>query len=257
MPSPVEPEDCRVVRPSGCDRRSRRRVQTGWRYWPFSMHNDCRAAHLRETDCVAGVGGLELRNGVANYPFETPREFAPSALNFGHGLSCSAGPTQLGLGSAGTSASAAARTLAIVSASPSKARIGRDLFRSEDDRPASSTATPLLSLRWTLRAKRACVLITDAEPARRALLTPPAPMGLRGVWVVAARCCASPPARCCAELWLTIRRHTKCHSIGRYSERGPQQCLRLRVDGIIFIARRCGGSAQSISYVRSHCARCA
>jgi hypothetical protein len=24
-------------------------------------------------------------------------------------------------------------------------------------------------------------------------------MGLRGVWVVAARCCASPPARCCAD----------------------------------------------------------
>jgi len=28
---------------------------------------------------------------------------------------------------------------------------------------------------------------------------PSAPMGLRGVWVVAARCCARPPARCCAD----------------------------------------------------------
>ena len=37
------------------------------------------------------------------------------------------------------------------------------------------------------------MVITDAEPARLAPLTPPAPMGLRGVWVVAARCCASPP----------------------------------------------------------------
>src|SRR5205085_4754620 len=71
-----------------------------------------------------------------------------------------------------------------------KARIGRDLFRSEDDPPAAKPTTPLLSLRWTLRAKRACVVITDAEPDRIAPLTPPAPMGLRGVWVVAARCCA-------------------------------------------------------------------
>src|SRR6266478_8381275 len=73
-----------------------------------------------------------------------------------------------------------------------KARIGRDLFRSEDDPAAAKPATPLLSLRWTFRAKRACVVITDAEPDRLAPLTPPAPMGLRGVWVVAARCCASP-----------------------------------------------------------------
>jgi hypothetical protein len=58
-----------------------------------------------------------------------------------------------------------------------KARIGRDLFRSEDDPPVSKPATPLLSLRWTFRAKGACVVSTDAEPVRRALLTPPAPGG--------------------------------------------------------------------------------
>jgi hypothetical protein len=130
-----------------------------------------------------------------------------------------------------------------------KARIGRDLFRSEDDQPAAKPATPLLRLRWTFRANRACVVITDAEPARLAPLTPPAPMGLRGVWLVAARCCAEP--------WLPFVGVTKCHSIGRYTEGDCQQCLRLRVDGISFIARRCGGTAQSISYVRSHCARCA
>src|SRR2546430_2138724 len=61
-----------------------------------------------------------------------------------------------------------------------KARIGRDLFRSEDDPAAAKPATPLLSLRWTFRAKRACVVSTDAEPDRLAPLTPPAPMGLRG-----------------------------------------------------------------------------
>ena len=39
--------------------------------------------------------------------------------------------------------------------------MGRDLFRSEDDPPAAKPATPLLSLRWTFRAKRACVVITE------------------------------------------------------------------------------------------------
>ena len=34
------------------------------------------------------------------------------------------------------------------------------------------------------------MVVTDAEPERLAPLTPPAPLGLRGVWVVAARCCA-------------------------------------------------------------------
>src|SRR5919198_5581969 len=57
-------------------------------------------------------------------------------------------------------------------------------------RQSAKPATPLLSLRWTLCAKRACVVSTDAEPDRLAPLPPPAPMGLRGVWVVAARCCA-------------------------------------------------------------------
>src|SRR6266480_6471789 len=67
-----------------------------------------------------------------------------------------------------------------------KARIGRDLFRSEDDRPAAKPATPLLSLRWTFRAKRACVVITDAEPDRLAPLTPPAPMGFHLPFIVGA-----------------------------------------------------------------------
>jgi hypothetical protein len=32
-----------------------------------SVHDDCRAAHLRETDCVAGMVGFELRNVAASY----------------------------------------------------------------------------------------------------------------------------------------------------------------------------------------------
>src|SRR5438445_3865692 len=160
-----------------------------------------RAAHLRETDCVAGHVRFELRNVVANYPFESSRGFPGSEPNCGHGdhsrLSCSTGIRSSGLGSAGIFSKRSARSWPSCGVAE-KARIGRDLFRSEDDPPAAKPATPLLSLRWTFRAKRACAVITDAEPYRLALLTPPAPMGLRGVWVVAARCGAIPPARRCS-----------------------------------------------------------
>jgi hypothetical protein len=54
---------------------------------------------------VAGHVRFELRNVVANYPFESSRESSRSEPNSGHGdhsrLSCSAGDTQLGPGSAG------------------------------------------------------------------------------------------------------------------------------------------------------------
>jgi hypothetical protein len=59
----------------------------------------CGAAHLRETDCVAGHVRLELRNVVANYPFESSRGFPRSEPNSGHGdhsrLSCGLAETQL------------------------------------------------------------------------------------------------------------------------------------------------------------------
>src|SRR5437899_6522225 len=156
----------------------------------------------RRLDCLAGHVRFELRNVVANYPFESSRGFPGSEPNSGHGdqsrLSCSAGIRSSGLGSAGVFSKRSARTLAITR----RRREGTNWPRSLSIRngpAAAKPATPLLSLRWTLRAKRACVVITDAEPDRLAPLTPPAPMGLRGVWVVAARCCASPPARCCAD----------------------------------------------------------
>jgi hypothetical protein len=131
-------------------------------------------------DCVAGHEGLELRNVVANYAFESSRGFAHSEPNSRHGdhsrLSCGAADTQLGLGPA--------RMLTRPSCGVAeKAGLAGSLF-------VKNLATPSLSLRWTCRAKRACVVITDAEPDRLAPLTPPAPMGLRGVSVVAARCCA-------------------------------------------------------------------
>ena len=107
----------------------------------------------------------DLRNVVANYPFENSRRFAGNQSNSGQGdhsrLSCNAGDTQLG---------------PAASIPRPRAHVGPKMIR-----PAAKPATPLLSLRWTFRAKRACVVITDAEPDRLAPLTPPAPIGLRGV----------------------------------------------------------------------------
>src|SRR5262247_2557605 len=54
-----------------------------------------------------------------------------------------------------------------------KARIGRDLFRP----PAAKPATPLLSLRWTFRAKRACVVITDCSSHPASADGPPRGLG--------------------------------------------------------------------------------
>ena len=88
-----------------------------------------------------------------------------------------------------------------------KARIGRGFCRSKDAPPAAKPAIPLRTLRWTLGAKRACVVIKDIEPDRLAPLAPPAPIGLRGVWVVAARLCAG-----------TIERSVVCPSANL---RGP------------------------------------
>jgi hypothetical protein len=54
----------------------------------------------RRLDCLAGHVRLELRNVVANYPFESSRGFPGSEPNSGQGdhsrLSCSAGDKQLG-----------------------------------------------------------------------------------------------------------------------------------------------------------------
>src|SRR5215471_10059030 len=51
-------------------------------------------------DCLAGVGGLELRNVVAKYPFERSHRFPGIQPNSGHRdysrLSCGIEDTQLG-----------------------------------------------------------------------------------------------------------------------------------------------------------------
>jgi hypothetical protein len=134
-------------------------------------------------DCVAGHVRFDLRNVDANYPFEKSRRFAGNQPNSGHGdhsrLSCGAGDTQLGPGGQHPA--------------PSRTRW------SKDDPPVAKPSTPLLSLRWTFRAKRACVVITDAEPDRLAL----SPRQRR--WASAGfgwwRRAVAPtlPARCCAD----------------------------------------------------------
>src|SRR3989454_12855465 len=105
-------------------------------------------------------------------------------------LSCSAGDTQLGTGFCRDLQQAFCTDVGHHAASPRRHELAAISFVQKMIRRRQKPATPLLSLRWTLRAKRACVVITDAEPDRLAPLTPPAPIGLRGVWVVAARCFA-------------------------------------------------------------------
>src|SRR5437870_13170723 len=96
-------------------------------------------------------------------------------------LSCSAGDKQLGAGVLRGSSAAFCTDVGHHAASPRRHELAAISFVQKMIRRRQKPATPLLSLRWTFRAKRACVVITDAEPDRLAPLTPPAPMGLRGV----------------------------------------------------------------------------
>jgi hypothetical protein len=87
------------------------------------------------------VGGLELRNVVANYPFEKSCRFAAIRPNFAHGdhsrLSCSAGDTQLGLGYAGIYTDVGHQRRR------REGTIGRDLFRSEDEPPGGKASNTI------------------------------------------------------------------------------------------------------------------
>src|SRR5215470_238360 len=98
--------------------------------------------------CLAGHVGLELRNVVANYPFESSRGFAGSKANSGHGdhsrLSCGAGGTQLGAGASIPRASSRTRWSSICIAELTR-KLARDFCRSKDDPPAAKPATPLRS----------------------------------------------------------------------------------------------------------------
>ena len=134
----------------------------------------CDPARLRSNvswwrpDCVAGVRGLELRNVVANYPFESSRGFPRSEPNSGHGdhsrLSCSAGDTHVG-----TSASVLHGRWPSCGVAE-KARIGRDLFRSEDDPPAAKPTIPLLRRLARLDAAKAASHCTVPSNNKRGRL---------------------------------------------------------------------------------------
>ena len=139
-----------------------------------------RAAHLQETDCVAGHVRFELRNVVANYPFESSRGFPEIPAKFW--------PWRLFAFELRRGGNAA-------------------LVMAVRARTTAKPAIPLLTLRWTLSAKRACVVITDTKLDRLAPFAPPAPMASagfgwwrravaparsRGVLHVQAQTCAGP-----------------------------------------------------------------
>src|SRR6266480_7288479 len=125
----------------------------------------------------------DLRNVVANYPFEKSLRFAGIQPNSGHRdhsrLSCDVVDTQLGRGSQQVFSRGPWSSSCI-------AEMARTAAISADPKMIQWRANPatlLLSLRWTFSAKRACVVITGTEPDRLSSSPPPAPMGLRGVWV--------------------------------------------------------------------------
>jgi hypothetical protein len=100
-------------------RRVRVHRKTDRRFdWPDVLRLPSSHLGCGRPDCVAGHVRFELRNVVANYPFESSRGFPGSEPNSGQGdhsrLSCGAGIRSSGLGSAGIFSKRSARTLAIM-----------------------------------------------------------------------------------------------------------------------------------------------
>ena len=94
---------------------------------------------------MAGHVRFELRNVVANYPFESSREFSRSEPNSGHGdhsrLSCSAGDTQLGAGFCRDLQQALRTAVGHDSASPRRRDLAAISFVQKMIRPAAKPAT--------------------------------------------------------------------------------------------------------------------
>jgi hypothetical protein len=102
-----------------------------------------RLDHSRpRPDCVAGHVRFELRNVVANYPFESSRGFPRSEPNSGHGdhsrLSCSAGDTQLGAGFCRDLQQALCTDVGHDSASPRRHELAAISFDQKMIRPRQS-----------------------------------------------------------------------------------------------------------------------
>ena len=110
--------------------------------------------------------------------------FEPNSSHGGHSrLSCSAVDAELGAGFCRDLQQTFCTDVGHHAASPRRHKLAA-IAPDPKMINAANPAIALLSLRWTLLAKRACVVTTDSEPDRLAPLTPPAPMGLRGDWVV-------------------------------------------------------------------------
>ena len=102
-------------------------------------------------DCLAGHVRFELRNVVANYPFESSRGFPRSEPNSGHGdhsrLSCSAGDTQLGAGFCRDLQQALCTDVGHDSASPRRHELAAISFDPKMIRRATTSNTIALNRR--------------------------------------------------------------------------------------------------------------
>src|SRR5256714_4577654 len=125
-------------------------------------------------DCVAGVGGLELRNVVANYPFERSHRFAGIQPNSGFGdysrLSCGLAETQLR--SARILVASITRLLAALIAptalwpAPASVHRGRAPHMSWGRRPRHQDKIHTLRIS---RRRSSSLLVQDSERARIAI----------------------------------------------------------------------------------------
>jgi hypothetical protein len=113
----------------------------------------------RRPDWLAGVGGLELRNVGAKYPFERSHRF-PVISRIAAAETIRVRAATVG-GAARASCQDLGRMLALA---------GFAAIFCRDDLAAANPAIPLLPLRWTFPAKRASVVVTDSEPGRLAPL---------------------------------------------------------------------------------------
>src|SRR5919198_884009 len=119
-------------------------TQGGSRVREFRSHGSVRGALSNERPY------RDLRNVVVNYPFESSRGFPRSEPNSGHGdhsrLSCSAGIRSFLPGCSASALYVRKPSFGVAE----KARIGRDLFRSEDDPPAASQQAVQGTSGWSL-----------------------------------------------------------------------------------------------------------
>jgi hypothetical protein len=96
-------------------------------------------------DCVAGHVRFELRNVVANYPFEKSRRFGGIQPNFGHGDHSRLSAVRRVRSSGPVARISAGVLRPSICIAEMMRELARDFCRSKDDPPAAKPATPLRS----------------------------------------------------------------------------------------------------------------